>query len=398
MLVSGHSLRAVALLALALTLNACNNQDQAPKPQSQSEVKPKPQPTPSPMNIQKSDFGKTPEGLPIELYTLTNGALAAKITTYGALLTELHTPDKNGQTTSIVLGFDNLKQYLDGHPYFGATTGRVANRIAKGKFTLNGKEYTLAANNGPNHLHGGLKGFDKQIWKAGATQTPDGPSVTFTYISPDGDQGYPGTLTTAVTYTLTNKNELRIDYKATTDKPTILNLTNHSYWNLHGSGSGKDILDHVLTLNADKLTAVDDTLIPTGKLDAVKGTIYDFTSPKAIGKDIAKTPGTPNGYDHNYVLNGKTGELKLAAKVSDPDTGRTMEVWTTEPGVQLYTGNFLDGKLTGIGGKTYAKHYAFCLETQHYPDSINHPEFPTVILNPGQTFTSTTIHKFGVNK
>lgn len=350
------------------------------------------------MSIQKSDFGKTEDGQSVDLYTLTNrNGLVAKVTNFGATLTEMHVPDRAGKDADVVLGFDNVKQYEGkDNPYFGATAGRVANRIAKGKFTLNGKEYTLAVNNGPNHLHGGIKSFNKKVWKAAPKEGPNGPAVTFTYVSPDGEEGYPGTLTTDVTYTLTNENELRIDYKSTTDKPTVVNLTNHSYWNLHGAGSGQDILDHVLMLNADNYTPVDATLIPTGEIASVKGTPYDFTSPKPIGRDIGKTTGDPNGYDHNYVLNGKSGEMKLCAKVNDPDTGRTMEVWTTEPGVQLYTGNFLNGTVTGVGGKPYKKHDAFCLETQHFPDSINHPKFPTTVLNPGQAYTSTTVHKFGV--
>jgi aldose 1-epimerase len=349
------------------------------------------------VEVTVADFGETPAGEKVVLWTLKNAnGMVAKITNYGAILTEVHVPDKDGRMADVVLGFDNLKQYTDGHPFFGAIAGRVANRIAKGKFTLDGKEYTLAVNNGPNSLHGGKVGFDKHVWKNlnGVKSFNNDNSVTFTYVSADGEEGYPGKLTTEVTYTLTDKNEVRIDYKATTDKPTILNLTNHSYFNLHGSGSGRDVLDHVMQINADHYTPVDATLIPTGEIAPVKGTIYDFTKGKAIGQDIAKTSGDPNGFDHNFVLNGKTGEMKMCAKVSDPDTGRVMEVWTTEPGVQFYTGNFLDGKLTGIGGKPYVKHYAFCLETQHYPDSINHPNFPTTVLRPDQTFTSTTVYKF----
>ena len=345
----------------------------------------------SPMSIEVSDFGKA-NGENVQLYTMTNShGMVAKVMTYGAILTELHVPDRTGKMADVVLGFDNLQQYVAGHPLFGAIAGRYANRIAKGAFTLDGKEYHLAVNNGPNSLHGGKVGFDKRVWKARKGDN----SVTLTYVSPDGEEGYPGTLTTNVTYTLTDNNELRIDYSATTDKATVINVTNHSYWNLHGSGSGKDILDHLMQINADHYTPVDATLIPTGEIAPVKGTIFDFTKPKPIGQDIAKTPGDPNGYDHNFVLNGK-GDLAMCAKVTDPDTGRTMEVWTTQPGVQFYTGNFLDGKLAGIGGKPYVGHYAFCLETQHFPDSPNHPKFPTTVLKPGETFKSTTAYKFGV--
>jgi aldose 1-epimerase len=373
---------------IGLALSACNHQQKTGDQAAGASVK-------NSMSIQKSDFGKTSEGQNVELYTLTNNnGMVAKIMTYGAIVTELHVPDRNGKNADVVLGFDNLKQYLDGHPFFGAIAGRYANRIAKGVFTLNGKEYHLAINNGPNSLHGGKVGFDKHVWKAESSQSAAGPALMLTYVSPDMEEGYPGTLTTHVTYTLTNDNALKIDYHATTDKPTILNLTNHSYWNLHGAGSGKDILDHVLRLNADNYTPVDDTLIPTGEIKSVKGTEFDFTSPKPIGRDIAKTPGNPNGYDHNFVINGKPGTLRMAAQANDPDTGRTMEVWTTQPGVQFYTGNFLDGNLKGINGKMYGKHYAFCLETQHYPDSINQPKFPSVVLNPGATFTSTTVYKF----
>jgi aldose 1-epimerase len=376
--------RVVSLCGIGLALCACQNKDGGASGSGN-------------MNMVKSDFGKTGDGQNVDLYTLTNKhGMVAKITNYGATVTEIHVPDKTGKMDDVVLGFDNLKDYQgSGNPFFGTIAGRYANRIAKGKFKLDGREYTLATNNGPNHLHGGKKGFDKQVWKASTASSSDGPAVAFTYVSKDGEEGYPGTLTTTVTYTLTNDNALRIDYKATTDKATVVNLTNHSYFNLHGSGSGRDILDHALMLNADHYTPVDDTLIPTGEIKSVKGSIFDFTSPKPIGQDIAKTPGNPNGYDHNFVLNGKDGQMKLCAKVSDPDTGRTMEVWTTQPGVQLYTGNFMNGDVSGIGGKRYTKHYAFCLETQHYPDSPNHPEFPSARLDPGQTFTSTTIYKFG---
>jgi len=386
-----RSILGVAVLGTAsMLLTACHHHDKGGDEMSSSMTSGK-----DSMSIQKTDFGKTKDGQTVDLYTLTNKhGMVAKVMTFGAILTELHVPDRAGHDADVVLGFDNLQQYLDGHPFFGAIAGRYANRIAKGKFTLNGKQYTLAVNNGPNSLHGGNVGFDKHVWHAESMNSAAGPAVHLTYVSADGEEGYPGKLTTHVTYTLTDDNQLKIDYKATTDKPTILNLTNHSYFNLHGSGSGKDILDHVVQLNADNYTPTDDTLIPTGEIKSVKGTPYDFTTPKAIGKDIAATPGNPNGYDNNFVVNGKPGTMRIAARVSDPDTGRTMEVWTTQPGVQLYTGNFLDGKLTGIGGKPYVIHYALCLETQHYPDSINHPNFPSVVLNPGETFTSTTAYKF----
>jgi aldose 1-epimerase len=378
----------VTLSGIGLALSACNHQHNGGDSTAASSGN-------HSMSIQKEDFGKTSDGQSVDRYTLTNkNGMVAKIMTYGAIVTEVHVPDKDGKMADVVLGFDNLKQYIKDSPYFGAIAGRYANRIAKGTFTLDGKEYHLAINNGPNSLHGGKVGFDKKVWKAEPAETAGGPSLMLTYVSPDMEEGFPGTLTTHVTYTLTNNDELKIDYKATTDKTTILNLTNHSYWNLHGSGSGRDILDHVMQINADSYTPVDDTLIPTGEIKSVKGTVYDFTTPKPIGRDIAKTPGSPNGYDHNFVINGQAGKMRMAARVNDPDTGRTMEVWTTQPGVQFYTGNFLDGKLTGIGGKPYVGHYAFCLETQHYPDSIHQPKFPSVVLKPGETFTSTTSYKF----
>ena len=346
-------------------------------------------------SITTKEFGKTKEGQAVELHTLTGGSgLVAKISTYGALLTELWTSDRNGSTSDVVLGFDTLDGYLAGHPYFGATTGRVANRIKAGRFTLDGKEYKLATNNGPNHLHGGEKGLDKRVWRVEQRGiTDNGPAIRFRYKSPDGEEGYPGTVDISVTYTVTRANALRIDYEATTDKATPLNLTNHSYFNLAGQGQG-DILGHVLSIAAERMTATDATLIPTGELKAVKGTPFDFTSSTKLGAHIAETGGEPSGYDLNYVLNSGGGKLAFAARVEEPTSGRILEVETTEPGIQLYTGNFLDGTLKGKGGKVYQKHAAFCLETQHFPDSVNQPSFPSTILNPGETLRSTTVYRF----
>ena len=340
-------------------------------------------------SVQSSAFGKLPDGTAVDLYTLTNAnGLVAKITSYGAIITELHVPDRRGVLGDIVLGFDNLGQYLKGHPYFGATVGRVANRIAKGRFTLDGKSYTLATKNGPNHLHGGLKGFDKVIWKA---EPLAGATVKFTYTSPDGEEGYPGTLAVVVTMTLTDDNELRLDYAATTDKPTPINLTNHSYFNLAREGSA---LDHVMLIMADYYTASDSELIPTGEIKPVKGTPMDFTTPQPIGSRFAQLHTKPLGYDDNYVLNAGGKGLALAARVLESGSGRVMEVHTTQPGVQFYTGNFLDGSLTGKRGVVYHQHCAFCLETQHFPDSVNQPKFPSVILRPGQAYRRTTSYKF----
>ena len=352
------------------------------------------QPASKPAPVQKAAFGKTQEGTAVDIYTLTNrNGMVAKIATYGATLTELLVPGKGGKT-NVVLGYDRLEPYLAGTPYFGATIGRVGNRIAKGRFTLNGKTYTLATNNGPNHLHGGNKGFDKVVWKAEPAQSASGPSLKLTYRSADGEEGYPGTLDVTVVYTLTDANEVRIDYTATTDKPTPVNLTNHSYFNLAGDGVG-DILAHELTINADQFTPVDATLIPTGELKNVKGTVFDFTTPTAIGARIAKVPiEPPVGYDHNFVLRGGGGSLALAARVVEPKSGRTMEVLTTEPGLQFYSGNFLDGSLKNRAGVPYQKHAAFCLETQHFPDSVNHPNFPSTILEPGKTYKTTTVYRF----
>lgn len=345
------------------------------------------------MKIEHRLFGTTPDGAEVKIYTLSNQhGMVAKVTEYGAILTELWVPNKSGRAGNVVLGFDNLAQYVKGHPFFGATAGRVANRIAKGRFTLDGKDYSLAVNNGPNHLHGGAKGFDKRVWKSRALPvTAHEAAVELTYVSPDGEEGYPGTLTVTVVYTLTDENELRIDYTATTDKATIVNLTNHSYYNLGESGS---ILDHILTINADRYTAADATLIPTGQLAPVKGTGLDFTEPHRIGERIGEYLDFAKGYDHNFVLNSGGGKLEFCARVEDPKFGRVMEVWTTEPGVQLYCGNHLDGSLTGVEGVVYKQHTGFCLETQHFPDSINQPNFPSVVLRPKQNYRTTTAYKF----
>jgi aldose 1-epimerase len=362
--------------------------------------------------VQKAPFGKTKEGAAVDLYTLTNHqGMVARIMTYGATLTGLLLPDGNGKAVNVVLGYDSLEPYLAGTPYFGATIGRVGNRIASGRFVLDGKTYTLATNdNGRHHLHGGNKGFDKVVWRAEEVKSSSGPAVRFVYRSADGEEGYPGNLDVSVLYTLTDSNELRIDYTARTDKRTPVNLTNHSYFNLAGDGSG-DILGHVLTIPADHITAVGPDLIPTGELKPVKGTPWDFNTPTPIGARLKEVPGGPPvGYDHNYVLNDEaaggrpaaapgseklTPLLKVAARVSEPKSGRTMEVRTTEPGMQLYTGNFLDGTLRNRNGVPYKQYSAFCLETQHFPDSVNHPKFPSTILEPGREIRSTTVYRFG---
>jgi aldose 1-epimerase len=345
--------------------------------------------------VEKSSFGTTKDGQAVDLYTLTNASgVVARVITYGALLTELQVPDRTGRMADVVLGFKTLQGYEGDHPYFGATIGRVANRIAKGRFKLNGQEYTLATNNGPNHLHGGLKGFDKRVWKAQPVSVAGVPAVRFTYTSADLEEGYPGALTATVTYTLTHSNELRLEYTASADKPTIVNLTNHSYFNLGGDGQGT-ILDHELTIMADRYTPVDDTLIPTGEIASVRGTVMDFNRATPIGARIKDVPGpAPGGYDHNYVLSHGGGVLAISATVREPKSGRVMDVLTTEPGVQLYTGNFLDGTITGKAGVPYQKHFGFCLETQHFPDAINHPAFPPVVLQPGRTYKSTTVYRF----
>ena len=352
-------------------------------------------------NITKESFGKTGNGENVDLYTLTNNlGMQAKIMNYGGIVVSLKVPDRNGKMDDVVLGFNDLDSYLKGHPYFGAIVGRYGNRIAKGRFTLNGFEYKLAVNNGENHLHGGIKGFDKVVWTAKEMRTKMGPALSLTYISKDGEEGYPGTLTATVVYTLTNNNELKLDYTVTTDKDTVSNLTHHSYFNLAGEGNG-DILSHILTLNGSRFTPTDAGSIPTGELKAVAGTPFDFLKPTVIGKRINDQDQQlqyGSGYDHNFVVNGKFGSLRSAATVYEPTSGRVLEVWTTEPGVQFYTGNFLDGTLTGKSGKVYQKRFGFCLETQHYPDSPNHPAFPTTTLKKGATYRSTTVYRFKVRK
>ncbi|UCD48961.1 MAG: galactose mutarotase [Phycisphaerales bacterium] len=344
------------------------------------------------MNAHKEPFGQTTDGQEVLIYTLTSSkGFRARITNFGATLVSLHVPDRDGSLGDVVLGFDTLEGYINQTAYLGSTVGRYGNRIAKGKFTLDGTEYTLATNNGPNHLHGGLQGFDKKVWETQeAVATEDEAWVKMTYLSPDGEEGYPGNLQCTVTYTLTNSDELRISYEAETDKKTVLNLTNHSYWNLAGQGSG-DILGHELMINAEKFTLIDQELIPNGVIASVHDMPLDFTRPRTIGSRLRQTA---SGFDHNYVLSGPVGEMKLCARVREPGSGRVMEIHTTEPGVQLYTGNFLDGSIVGKGGAKYDKHAAFCLETQHYPDSPNKPQFPSVVLEPGQKFASQTVHKF----
>ena len=330
---------------------------------------------------------------PITVYTLRNAnGVETRITNYGGIVISLKVPDRNGKFDDVVLGFNNAEDYAKNDPYLGAIIGRYGNRIAKGRFTINGVEYKLAVNNGENHLHGGIKGFDKVVWTGRQTRTKAGPAVVLTYLSKDGEEGYPGNLRVRVVYTLTNKNELKIDYSATTDKDTVLNLTHHSYFNLSGEGNG-DILNHQLKINADRFVPTDAGSIPTGELRKVAGTPFDFLTSHTIGARINQDDEQlkfGNGYDHTYVINGRPGTLRLAASASETSSGRTMEVWTTEPGVQLYTGNFLDGTLTGKSGKPYPRRSGFCLETQHYPDSPNKPSFPTTTLKKGATFKSTT--------
>jgi aldose 1-epimerase len=342
--------------------------------------------------VQKLPFGQA-DGRAVDIYVLTGaGGVVAKVMTYGATLTELDTPDRAGKLGDVVLGFDRIDGYLGKEPYFGAIVGRVGNRIAKARFTLDGRTYQLAANDGANHLHGGVKGFDKVVWEA---QVVPGevPAVTFSYLSRDGEEGYPGNCRVSVTYSLSGSNELRLDYVVTSDMDTPINVTNHSYFNLGGAANG-DILGEVLTLDADQFTPVDSALIPTGELKPVAGGPMDFRKPTRIGEHLREVGADPVGYDHNFVVNGGGGRLAPVATVYDPRSGRRMEVASTEPGVQFYTGNFLDGTLTGKGGVVYRQYSALCLETQHFPDSVNHPNFPSCVLRAGGTYRSTTVFRF----
>jgi aldose 1-epimerase len=343
--------------------------------------------------MEENEFGKMPDGTSVKIFTLRNAnGITAKIMSYGATITELQAPDRSGAITNVVLGADNLEQYLKGFPAAASVIGRFANRIANARFTLDGAEYRLAANNGPNHIHGGRVGFARVVWDGKALPPGERESaVRFTYFSKDGEEGYPGNLTVHVTYTLNDANELRLDFEATTDKATPINLTNHAYFNLAGYG---DILDHELWLAAHRYTVADDQLIPTGEIAPVQGTALDFTKPATIGARIEQLKPKLTGYDHNFVLGGDRKSLLLSARARDPKSGRVLEMRTTEPGMQLYTANHLNGKHAGVGGVVYPKYGGFCLETQHYPDSVNHPHFPSTILRPDETFRSTTLFRF----
>lgn len=385
----------LSLIALGISLSGCGQptseagSTSAPKTEMAAKgVEPK---------LKKESFGKLPDGTEVDSYTLTNkNGVEVKITNYGATVTSIKVPDRSGKLDDVTLGYDSIDGYLAKNPHMGSLAGRYANRIANGEFKLGGKTITLAKNNGPNHLHGGPNGFYKQIWKASDASNKEGIAVRMTYLSKDGEENYPGNLDVTVTYTLTEQNELKIDYLATTDKETVVNLTNHSYFNLAGAGSG-DVLGHQLKINAKNTTEIDKTLIPTGKLSPVAGTPFDFGKLTAIGARINDTNEQlqiGKGYDHNFVLD-TGGKLDAqAVEVYEPTTGRVMEVFTDQPGVQLYTANHLDGSIIGKGGKAYKQRGAFCLETQHHPDSPNKPNFPSTALKPGEKYQTTTIYKF----
>lgn len=352
-----------------------------------------------PAQISAQPFGTTREGTPVTLFTLRNAnGVEARICNYGGIVVSLKVPDRNGRLGDVVLGYDRLEDYLKESPYFGCLIGRYGNRIARGQFTLNGHTYTLATNNGPNHLHGGIKGFDKVVWEPKVLATPEGPALELRYLSRDGEEGYPGNLSVVAVYTLTSDNALKLEYTATTDKDTVVNLTQHSYFNLAGKG---DILGHLVMINADRYTPVDSTLIPTGELPSVEGTPFDFRKPTAIGARIGQENQQlkfGNGYDHNWVISKPMGKFGLQARVTEPTTGRVLEVFSTEPGLQFYSGNFLDGTLTGKGGWVYQFRNGFCMEPQHYPDSPNQPNFPSVVLKPGQVYQHTLMYRFSVQR
>ena len=378
---TGRRMRRTFCAAVLLAMAAC-------QPASS------PQPIETAVTVTTEPFGTTDDGHAVDLYTLTNAnGVEVRAMTYGGIIVSLRVPDRDGKLDDVVLGYDTLDGYLTNNdPYFGAIIGRYGNRIGGATFDLDGETYALATNNGPNHLHGGLKGFDKVVWQAEAGED----AVVFTYVSADGEEGYPGTLTASVTYRLTNRGELFVDYRATTDKATPVNLTQHAYFNLAGAGN---ILGHELTLHASRFTPVDSTLIPTGELRSVDGTPFDFLQPTVIGARINQDEEQLNrggGYDHNFVLDVGADSLAPAARVYEPTTGRALDIHTTEPGVQFYTGNFLDGSITGKGGRVYAYRYGFCLETQHFPDSPNQPDFPTTILRPGEVYASRTVFAFSV--
>ena len=377
----------LVVMAAAVTLAAGCGRGES----SQAVQQPRPR-------LMQAPFGRTADGVLVDLITLRNGqGIEMTVLTYGGTIVSLKTPDKDGALDDIVLGFDDLASYETKSPYFGCLIGRYGNRIAKGKFALDGTTYTLATNNGVNHLHGGVKGWDKVVWAADPFQHADGVGVKLTYTSKDGEEGYPGTVKAEVTYTLTDQNQLIVEYHATTDKATIINLTQHTYFNLAGA-KANDILGHQLMLNAATYTPVDATLIPTGEIAPVEGTPFDFRTPTAIGARIdAKDEQIVRGlgYDHNFVLTRSGDGLSEAARVTEPLTGRTLTIATTEPGIQFYSGNFLDGTLTGKGGRVYPHRFGFCLETQHYPDSPNHPNFPSTVLQPGQDYRTKTVFTFG---
>jgi aldose 1-epimerase len=379
--------RAIVVLAAAAALAGGCSRDSSSTPMPTAQTR-----------VTLAPFARTRDDQNVDVVTLRNqNGVEIRVMTWGATILSIKTPDRSGQLDDITLGFDTFAPYPDKSPYFGAIVGRYGNRIAKGKFTLDGQTYSLAINNAPNSLHGGTKGFDKRIWKADPFQNTSGVGVKMTYVSADGEEGYPGTLTAQVTYTLTDNNKLIVDYDATTDKATVLNLTQHTYWNLAGT-KANDILGHVLMLNADRYTPVDETLIPTGELASVEGTPFDFRTPTAIGTRINQDNQQlkfGKGYDHNWVLTRQGDGLSLAARVIDLTSGRILEVSTTEPGIQFYSGNFLDGTITGKGGRVYGLRSGFCLETQHFPDSPNHPNFPSTVLRPGQEYKTQTVFSFG---